>query len=287
MEKIKFLTDTASDLPGDYETKYGIDFEMIPIAITIDGQDYEDDQNSNFKAFYKALRQAENLPQTAQINTYTFLQYYKKAYEEGYTHIIGMFLPSFASGTYQNALSAIALFEEECPEAKVEFFIPDTKTYSLGYGLGLVEAARAVKAGADFEQAKETVTKWLERIEIYFCMYSLEYARKSGRLSKTMAVVGELLGIKPIMCVKDGELSIYKKVRGTKGIVRELNKIVQDRMDTEQPFAVLKSEIEEEADGLYEDIKAHCNHEGYGPLYSGPAVTINSGPEIIGVGFLK
>ena len=93
MAKIKFLTDTASDLPGAWQEKY--DITMLPIAISIDGKDYVDDQNDNFKTFYKRLRTCKEVPKTSQITAYRFVEEYKKFFDAGYTHVIGLFLPAF------------------------------------------------------------------------------------------------------------------------------------------------------------------------------------------------
>lgn len=285
MRKIKFLTDTASDLPGQYKETHNID--MIPISIVVDDEEYENDQNDNLKGFYTILRNAKDVPKTAQITAYTFMQYYKKYYDEGYTHIVGLFLPEFASGTYQNALLAKAQFEEEYPEAAdFTIFITDSKTYSLGYGLCLVEASNRVQQGATFEEVVAFIEDWVSRIEIYFSMYTLEFARKSGRLGTAAALIGNILGIKPIMCVKQGKLSVYKKTRGSKTVIRELCKIVEERMAKDSIYAVLQGDTEEEANRLYDSISENCAYESYKPCYSGPAVTINSGPDIVGVGFL-
>lgn len=284
MAKIKFLTDTASDLPGSLGEKY--DIEMMPIAIVVDGQDYINKQNDDFKSFYNILRSCKELPKTSQITTYQFIEQYKKIFDEGYTHVIGLFLPSFASGTYQNACLAIEQFKETYPEAKdFEIFITDSNTYSLGYGLGLVEAAKRYEAGADFKELVAFIKDWTNEMEIYFCMHTLEFAKRSGRLSGMAALVGDVLGIKPIMSVKDGKPSVYKKIRGKKAIVRELAKIAEERMDECSIYAVLQGETEEEARALCNAVKDHCGYDSYGAFYSGPAVTINSGPEIVGIGF--
>lgn len=284
MAKIKFLTDTACDLPECYKELY--DIEMIPISIVVDGVDYKNDANDDFTSFYKTLRTCKELPKTSQITTYTFVQYYKKLYDEGYTHIIGLYLPSFASGTYQNAILASEQFKEDYKEAQeMEIFTIDSLSYSLGYGLGLVEAAKKYQEGYTFEDLKDFIIQWTKEVEIYFSMYSLDFARRSGRLSSAAALVGDVLGIKPIMCVKDGKLSVYKKVRGKKAVVKEMGHIAKERMAKESFYAVLKGETEEEGQLLYDRIKEQCDYDSYGVYYAGPAVSINSGPEIVGMAF--
>lgn len=284
MAKIKFLTDTACDLPGTYKDKF--DIEMMPISIVVDGKDYINNQNNDFKSFYNILRKCKEVPKTSQITTYQFVEQYKKIYDQGYTHIIGLFLPSFASGTYQNANLAIEQFKEEYPEAKdMKIFVPDSNSYSLGYGLCLVEAAKRYEAGVEFQDIVTFIKGWVSEIEVYFCMHTLEFARKSGRLGGLAALVGDVLGIKPIMCVKDGKPSVYKKIRGKKAIVKELYKITEDRMKEGSIYAVLQGDTEEEAQELHGLIKERCGYDSFGVFYSGPAVTINSGPDIVGVGF--
>lgn len=284
MENIKLLTDAACDLPIVYAKQHSI--EMIPIAISIDGKDYEEGQLDNPLEFYSILKSAKNIPTTSQITVYQFMQYFKKAYEEGYTHILGVFLPEFASRTYQNAILAKKEFYEENPEAK-EFIIeiPDSGTYSLGYGYPIAAAAQMVKEGKKFEEILQFVKTWLDELEIYFSMYTLEFARKSGRIGTVSAVIGEALGLKPIVCIKNGKVSTYKKVRGNKAVVKELARIAEAKMKQGSIYAILKGENEEPINILETLMEGITGYKAFGTFYSGPAVTINSGPEVIGIGF--
>lgn len=286
MEKIKFLTDTACDLPENYAKERGL--EMIPIAILVDDKEYTQTQNGNYSDFYKLLNEVKEIPKTSQITTYTFLQYYKEAYEAGYTHVVGLFLPSFASGTYQNAMIAKADFYEEYPEAKdFVIHVPDSGTYSVAYGYPVARAAQMYQEGADFEQIKGFIAHWIAHIEIYFSMYTLEFARKSGRIGTFSAIVGDALGLKPIICVKGGKAELYKKVRGKKGVVKELTHIADERMHLHSPFAILKGQTDDHAEELVALMRQKHENELIGVFHSGPAVTINSGPDVIGIGFLN
>lgn len=285
MEKIKFITDTACDLSAEYAEAHQV--EMIPISIMINDEEYLESQNGNYKSFYDILSRVKDIPKTSQITAYTFLEYYEKAYEEGYTHVVGLFLPSFASGTYQNAQLAKRDFFEAHPEAKdFTIYIPDSGTYSVAYGYPIAEASRRYQHGASFEEICEFITYWIEHIEIYFSMYSLEFAKKSGRIGTFSAIVGDALGLKPIICIKKGEGKVYKKVRGKKAVVKELAKIADEHMANDSPFAILKGRTDQEATELLELVQTKHINELIGVFYSGPAVTINSGPDVIGIGFM-
>ncbi|MGL4345027.1 MAG: DegV family protein [Cellulosilyticaceae bacterium] len=285
MEKIKFLTDTACDLPLAYAKER--DVELIPIAILVDDEEYMQSQNGDYSAFYEMLKTVKDIPKTSQITAYTFLEYFKKAYEEGYTHVVGLFLPSFASGTYQNALLAKQDFYEECPEAKhFVIHIPDSGTYSVAYGYPIAQAACMYQEGAQFVEITAFIEDWISHIEVYFSMYTLEFARKSGRIGTVSAIVGDALGLKPIICVKNGEAKLYKKVRGKKAVIKELAAIAEARMASASPFAILKGQTDQYGQELLEAIQSKHQNELIGVFHSGPAVTINSGPDVIGIGFM-
>lgn len=284
MEKIKFITDSACDLPGEYAQNYNI--EVMPISIIIDDQEYISEPNDNALTFYELLESSKDIPKTSQITIYQFLERFERIYKEGYTHVIGLFLPSFASGTYQNAILAREEFYANYPEAKSFVIeIPDTQTYSLGYGYPLVQAAEMAKQGKGFDDILDFVKEWLEDVDIYFSMYTLEFARKSGRIGVVSAIVGDALGLKPIIRIKNGELSTYKKIRGKKMVIKEMMHIAEENMRPGSEYMLLHGKNTENGEEFKKLMNEQVGYAPFGVFFSGPAVTINAGTEIIGMGF--
>ena len=104
---------------------------------------------------------------------------------------------------------------------KEEMCIRD-RTYTIAYGCGIVEAAKLAEEGKDAEMVLAFLENWFSSIEIYFSVYSLDFVKKSGRVSVAAAFVGELLGLRPIIRMLDGDPVIIDKVRGDKAILSRL-----------------------------------------------------------------
>ena len=149
MQRIKLMTDSACDLPGSLARQLGI--EVIPIPIAVDGKGYLEGVDFTPREFYTILQQAKQIPTTSQISPVTYCERYHAAYQQGYTDVILMGISSTASATYLRSKDAADLFFENCPQAKGNFriHILDSKTFSLGYGYPLTQAARMVQEGKE------------------------------------------------------------------------------------------------------------------------------------------
>ena len=152
MQRIKLMTDSACDLPGSLARQLGI--EVIPIPIAVDGKGYLEGVDFTPREFYTILQQAKQIPTTSQISPVTYCERYHAAYQQGYTDVILMGISSTASATYLRSKDAADLFFENCPQAKESFriHIIDSKTFSLGYGYPLTQAAQMIQDGKTAEE---------------------------------------------------------------------------------------------------------------------------------------
>ena len=198
MQRIKLMTDSACDLPGSLARQLGI--EVIPIPIAVDGKGYLEGVDFTPREFYTILQQAKQIPTTSQISPVTYCERYHAAYQQGYTDVILMGISSTASATYLRSKDAADLFFENCPQAKESFriHIIDSKTFSLGYGYPLTQAAQMIQDGKTAEEILAYLTDWVERIDLYITAFSFEFIKKSGRISCAASIVGEALGINSI-----------------------------------------------------------------------------------------
>ena len=213
MQRIKLMTDSACDLPGSLARQLGI--EVIPIPIAVDGKEYLEGVDFTPREFYTILQQAKQIPTTSQISPVTYCERYHAAYQQGYTDVILMGISSTASATYLRSKDAADLFFENCPQAKESFriHIIDSKTFSLGYGYPLTQAAQMIQDGKTAEEILAYLTDWVERIDLYITAFSFEFIKKSGRISCAASIVGEALGIRPVIRLYQGEITIFSKAR--------------------------------------------------------------------------
>lgn len=283
MSKIKIITDSPCDIPKTLETE--LDIQIIPIPIAIDDKSYLERVDFTTEEFYKILSDCTRLPVTAHITVIQYCDYIKAAYKEGFEDVIIVTINSKGSNGYSAALMAKDMFFEENPEANDKFrvHIVDSLTYTMGYGFPVIEAAKKIKRGAKVDEVLAYLNDWFSCSEIYFAPYSLEFVKKSGRVSVAAAFVGELIGLRPIISFVNGDVNITEKVRGDKSVIPAIVNTTAKRIIPQTPYCVVYGEIEEYGKQLAEDLTKKL---GYPPehLYkAGAIIALNAGTKIVGV----
>ncbi|MDY4220916.1 MAG: DegV family protein [Candidatus Faecousia sp.] len=215
MEKIRILTDSGSDICAPFPEN----LTVIPLTIHFGPEEYRDGETIDHKTFYEKLTSGSALPTTSLIPPGEFEQAYKKARDAGET-VIAILLSSKLSGTYQSAALAAEEFEN--------IFVIDSLNATLGeqilvkYALQLVEQGMsAADIAAELERAKS-------HVNLMGLPDTLEYLHRGGRISKTIAVLGGALSIKPVLRLVDGVVVMIGKARGSKNgnnyLIQEVNK---------------------------------------------------------------
>lgn len=287
MQKIHIMTDSACDIPPEQEQALGI--EILQIPITVDGRGYHERRDFTNAEFYEMLGSCEGIPATSHITHFEFAESYARAYENGATDIIHVTINSGGSAMYQAAQMAKSFFFEEHPDAEghLNIHLVDSKTYTIAYGWPIMEAAKMARDGKSAPEIVDYLTDWFDSIEIYFSVYSLEFVKKSGRVSAAAAFVGELLGFKPIISLIDGPSSVITKVRGDKamipGLVAAAKKSREASGEAEPPYLMIHGSPAAECDELQRAVEEEFGYPPLGSYEAGCAITINSGPKVIGV----
>lgn len=283
-EKILLMTDTASDISDEDLIKGGI--VMLPIPLAIDGKGYLERVDFTTAEFYERLARAKELPSTSHILSPTYEQAYQDALEQGYTHVINVTITSKGSNMFGAAVQAKIQFYRQNPEAleKMQITVLDSGSYSLGYGYPIVEASKKIAAGKSAGEIVAYLDDFFSRTEIVFAVYSLEYAKKSGRIPAAAAFVGDVLGLRPIISIIDGVTTVTEKVRGDKNVIPRVVEYAYGRAaDKKCATAVVTGSLE----GTREEIsKAISKRFGGAPrafFQAGAAITINSGPKVVGM----
>ena len=201
---IQIVIDSTTDLSAQAAKRV----KVVPLTIHFGDREYVSGVDMNARTFYETLVSSKALPTTSQPTPAAFADVFQKAVEAGDT-VVCITISSKLSGTYQSASIAAADFPGRV-------FVVDSQTVTLGCGILTEYALQLVDAGMEAQQLAETLLQQREKIHLLALLDTLEYLKKGGRISPTVAFAGGLLNIKPVICVEDGEVKLQGKARGSK-----------------------------------------------------------------------
>jgi DegV family protein with EDD domain len=287
MEKIKLMTDSASDISYENERLY--DIQVVPFKVAVGDRTYISRVDIDNDMYYKIMDEYEGIPMTSQVTPYEFMMFFEEHYKNGYTSVINLSINSHGSATHSNACLAAEEFYSVHPEAEGRFKIYniDSATYTGAYGYAIVEAGKMVKAGKSAQEIAAFIIDWCQNVCVYFTPYSLKYAAKSGRIPSLAAFMGTALGIKPVMRLCDHEIVSAGKVRSEKHIIPELSKRAFAEMEPGSPYLVVYGSDLSCGKELEETMKAELGYPAADYYQIGAAVATNSGPKVAGVIFRR
>lgn len=208
---IRIITDSTCDITNAEAAALGID--IIPLTVRFGDEEFLDGVNLSHEEFYQRLEQCDELPVTSQPSPAVFEDIFRKYIEKG-DEILGIFISSKLSGTFQSATIAATLISDEYSNAKIELI--DSKSVAIGISLLIREAVRMRENGLFLDQLADACRDMAEHIKVYAVAGSLKYLQKGGRLSTSAAIAGSLLKITPVIELVDGKVAIACKARGQK-----------------------------------------------------------------------
>ena len=266
MNQTLIVTDSASDVPAELEARYGI--RILPFSIVVDGKSYVERKDFTPAEFYQMMLSAHDLPTHAQITPMEFVEVYRQAEEDGYQSVIYISINSHGSGTFNSARLAIDTYKEENPESKLQVYCVDSLSYTLGYGYMAVEAAKKAEKGTPAPEIVQYCEDWAKKSTIYFTPFTLEYVRKSGRVSCAAAFVGGLMGLKPLITWENGDSKTLQKLRGEKAVIPALVQMATANMVPKTDYCIVSGLRPEVAEQLAAEMEKAV---GYPPALMTPA----------------
>ena len=281
-QNILLMTDSASDIADSDLLDGGI--VMLPIPITIDSTGYLERVDFTTTEFYERMAGAKELPVTSHISSLTYARAYLDAFESGYTDIINTTITSVGSHMFEAAVLGKRQFFEEHPGAagRINITVLDSGTYTAGYGYPIVEASKMVKNGASADEIVAYLDDFYATVEIVFASYSLEYAKRSGRIPVAAAFIGDVLGLRPIISIIDGVTKVVEKVRGDKNVVTHIVDYAYTRAaDKKSPTVVICGSVGQYGDDLHKAVSKKFGHAPRARYQAGASIAINSGPKVV------
>lgn len=211
MPKIKIVTDSTCDLPQDIVEE--LDIAVAPLTVRFGHEIYRDGLDITSEDFFHKLKNSKTLPTTSQVSVGQFTEIFEE-FSKDYDEIIGIFISSKLSGTYQSAVIAKNVLGLQ------QIHILDSRATTLALGLMVIEAAKMAKEGKDADEIKNRVTYIFENLHTVIILGTLTYLQKGGRIGSSTALVGNLLNIMPILTFDNGEVKMIDKIRGKKRTIK-------------------------------------------------------------------
>ena len=286
MRKIQIMTDSASDISAADEKQHSI--SVIPFPVTLGGKSYTSRVDFDNEGFYALMAEHDDIPTTSQITPFQFVDIYLQQARAGVTDLILVLINSKGSSTYDNSVQAIRLFHEDYPEYpdfRVHSF--DGMGYNACYGVPVVEAAKMLEAGAGVEEICAWLEDILPRRQVYFGIYDLKYAARSGRIPTAAAFLGNKLNLKPVMKIFDREISTAAKCRGEKKLVEKIAQLSLSDMEPGTPYQLIYGCDESCLEEIRAAMREALGYEADAVYQIGAAVAANAGPRVVGVAFTR
>jgi DegV family protein with EDD domain len=289
-ELVRVVTDSTSDLPADLARAHGI--QVVPVQVLFGDKVYHDGVDLKPKEFYELLEKGSVHPRTNPPPQADFHGVYQGLAPQ--RDVVSVHLSEKLSQTVVHARAAaeegLAQFQALRGDAeRVALRVVDTRSVSLGLGMLALFAARIARRGVEPDAIVERLGAMRERVHVLFVVDTLEYLARGGRIGKARALMGNLLGIKPILGVVGGEVVSVDKVRGGRAAHPRLVELFRERVDPARPVVVSVAHAKapvwaDRLRGLVE--KSFQVHEVL-VAEMGPVVVTNSGPGTVGAAFFQ
>ena len=277
---IKIVTDSTSYISDEYIKKY--DIKLVSLNVIINGVSSREVDIEN-EVFYEEIRNSKEIPKSSQPIPNEMLNTFKEIVKDG-DSIVGIFLSSKMSGTYSNANMIKDMILEDYPDADIH--ILDSKTNCMQMGFAVIEAARTASEGKSINEVINAANHVINNSRFLFTPETLEYLKKGGRIGGAAALFGNVLQIKPILTVVNGETSVFKKVRTRKKAIEEIVKTVLEEIEAKGFGDIVVHHINCQEDGL-KLAKALENKLGKKVEIQsiGPVIGVHVGPGSIGIAY--
>lgn len=210
--KTRIIVDSTADLIPEIKNRV----HVVPLTVHFGDEEYIDGVNIDHKTFYEKLIETDVLPTTSQATPDAFIKEFEKVKEASESAIV-ITLSSKFSGTYQSAKIAVGEYEN--------IYLIDSGTAAIGIGILVELAFSLLDSGKSAEEAVQILEEEKKKIVIVALVDTLEYLKRGGRVSKTVAFAGNVLNIKPVLSVTEGNINLIGKARGSK---RGNNLLVQE-----------------------------------------------------------
>ncbi|WP_300280100.1 DegV family protein [Peptacetobacter sp.] len=272
---IQLLCDSLCDIPEEIIEKPYL--EIVPLTVMFDNREFKDGIDISKEEFYERVKSTGEIPKTSQATYIDFKEVFDKYTSQG-KKIICITGSSKSSGTFQSA----SLAKDDCNEGDIEVF--DTLNLSLGSGQYVIKACEMLEEGKSYEEIIDGLETMRESVKLLFVPSTLTYLQKSGRVPSATAMIGNLLHVKPLFNVENGDIKMLEKIRGSKRVpsimVDTLIKMNNGNLEDKIVTIGCGSNYED-VKGLEEEVRKKIKARKVMFTRGGVCICSHTGPDII------
>ncbi len=265
---VKIVTDSTADLPTDVVKALGI--TVVPLTVRFGQESFLDGVELSSEAFFQRLAASKALPTTSQPSPGVFLETYRKLLDAG-PQVVSVHISEKLSGTLNSARQA----KDQLPGSAIETL--DSQQATLGLGLVVMAAAKAVQQGASLVEAVAVAREAVGQVQVFGILETLEYLQKGGRIGKVRALVGSLLKVRPMITVREGVPHSLGLARSRNQAMQYLLTVARERAPLKQA-AVVYSTTPQEAEQLADQVQQYVQNGKVLMARFGPVLGTYVGP---------
>lgn len=287
--KTGILLDSSFYMEESIFERYG--FYYVSLMVNFEDTTYKEVSNKKeqIKEVFERVKTEKTLPKTSQPSAQDFMDKFEIMKNDGYDRIIVLTLSGKLSGTVQGATVAASMYKEEVGGVEIDVF--DTVNVAQLASLTAIEVAKAVNEDAliSNEEIQKIVNHYSENSRIYLMVDTLDFLAYGGRISNTIAAIGNIFGVKPILEINEGEIREFTKTRSTKkayaAILNELEKTFAE--DEEFYLLATHTESEKEAKKILKLAKSArpSSIQPFDVMSLGSVIGIHVGPGTVAIGW--
>ncbi|MBR3974017.1 MAG: DegV family protein [Oscillospiraceae bacterium] len=275
--KVRIIVDSTADLIPSLKEQV----DVVPLTVHFGETEYVDGVTITPGEFYKKLSESKELPHTSQATPFAFGEAYEKAVAEG-CEVVCITCSSGLSGTFQSA-------EIAADDYPGKVFVVDSRHIALSSAIMVEYALQLADRGMNAEAIAQELMRVRDKVHLMGVVDTLEYLQKGGRVSKTVAIAGGLLSIKPIIAIEDGVIQMVGKARGNKQANAMMNKEAEKLgIDFSKPFLLGYTGTDDHLLCKYmeENGELWAGHEVHSTIVSA-VVGVHAGPGAVAIAFFS
>jgi DegV family protein with EDD domain len=274
LNSVAIVTDSTADLPPELTRSRAI--TVVPLTLNFDGQSLLDGVDIRPDEFYRRLHSVTTHPTTSQPSPGRFAEAYRSLLAD-HESVVSIHISQKLSGTYESARQAAAMTDPQ------RVRVIDSELVSMSLGLITLAASSLAASGKDGNEIEAKVLDMRSSIQTYFSVATLEFLRRGGRIGRASALVGSVLQVKPVLCIRDGLVTPLERVRTFE---RALNRVVELTREVDRGHGVCvivgHADAEADAERIGRELDSIADTLMIQPL--GPVVGAHAGPGVVGVG---
>ena len=273
-QTVAIVTDSTADLPPELAAVRAI--TVVPLTLNFDGKSLLDGVDIRPDEFYRRLHSVTTHPTTSQPSPGQFAGVYSSLLAE-HDSVVSIHISQKLSGTFESARQAAAMTDPK------RVRVIDSELVSMSLGLITLAASSLASSGSNADAIEARVLEMRSSVQTYFSVATLEFLRRGGRIGRASALVGSVLQVKPVLCIRDGLVTPLERVRTFE---RALTRVVELTREVDRGHGVCvivgHADAEEDAQRIARELDSVSETLMIQPL--GPVVGAHAGPGVVGVG---